>query len=167
MTTVKLMGENIHLAGSFPNSGDLAADFELFSSELKPISLKQFGGRRKLISIVPSIDTQVCAMSSRRLNEMAEQHPQYAFMVVSADLPFAMARFKKVEKLKHIELLSIFRSSDFAQQYGVLMTDGVLQGLTARALLVLDDANRVCYTELVDDIAHEPDYDAALSALKS
>jgi thioredoxin-dependent peroxiredoxin len=166
MNIVKLREEDIHLSGEFPALNSIAPDFELVTSTLQLKSLKQYGNKRKLLSIVPSIDTHICAISARRFNSLASEYPEYSFIVISADLPFAMARFKKSEKLKNIDLLSIFRAPDFADNYGVLMVDGALQGLTARAILVLDEDNSVLYTELVGDISSEPDYDAALVALK-
>jgi thioredoxin-dependent peroxiredoxin len=167
MKTVKLRDDSINLLGDFPETGSVVPEFELVTSTLQLKSLQQYGDKRKLLSIVPSIDTHICATSTRRLNSMAIEHPDFAFMVISADLPFAMARFKKAEKLKKVDFLSIFRSKNFAQDYGVLMSDGALQGLTARAILVLDGKNQVLYSELVEDISSEPDYESALAALKS
>ena len=165
MSCVKSRENIIQLSGDLPTQGSIAPDFELVNSNLKPRSLQQYGRKKKLIATVPAIDSFICAQSSRRIAAMAEDNPDTAFMIVSLDLPFTLARFKKVEKLKKVDLLSAFRAVDFARHYGVLMQDGVLQGMLARAVLLLSDDNRILYAELVADIGHEPDYDAALAAL--
>ncbi len=166
MNSVKSREDRIQLLGEFPSAGCIAPAFELVNSNLKIKSLQQYGATRKLISIVPSVDSYICAISSRRIGAMADDNPQHAFVIISVDLPFAMARFKKVEKLKKVDFLSAYRSADFAHQYGVMMNDGALQGMLARAVLVLAEDNRILYTELVADIGNEPDYEAALAALK-
>lgn len=166
MNSVKSREDIITLKGDFPLPGAIAPEFELISSNFKTKSLNQYGSRRKLLSIVPSVDSYICALSARRMGAMTEENPEFAFMVISVDLPFAMARFKKTEKLKKMDFLSAYRAPEFADKYGVLMKDGVLQGMLARAVLVLAEDNHILYTELVSDISNEPDYDAALAALK-
>jgi thiol peroxidase len=165
MATVKLNGDPVNTNGDLPSVGATAPGFELTDPELKEVSLDSLSGKRKLLNIVPSIDTGVCALSSRKFDEAARDNPQAAFLVISADLPFAMDRFGKSENLDNVHFLSLMRSRQFAEDYGVLLVDGPLAGITTRAVVVLDENNRVVHTELVDDITHEPDYDAALQAL--
>jgi thiol peroxidase (atypical 2-Cys peroxiredoxin) (EC 1.11.1.5) len=114
---------------------------------------------------VPSLDTSVCALSTRKFNEHAKAHPDTVILVISADLPFAQKRFCGNEGLSNVVTLSMMRSRKFAKDYGILLEDGPLAGLTARAVVVLDENNRVRHTELVPEIAQEPDYEAALAAL--
>lgn len=135
--------------------------------DLKDVALKDFAGKRKVLNIVPSLDTAVCATSTRKFNEAAGKLENTVVLVISADLPFAMARFCVAEGLNHVTTLSLMRGRDFMRNYGVKIADSVLSGLTARAVLVLDEHDRVLHAELVDDITHEPDYAAALAVLNS
>ncbi|MBA3903674.1 MAG: thiol peroxidase [Rhodocyclaceae bacterium] len=166
MATVTLAGNPIHLAGQFPKAGDSAPAFSLVGADLKDTSLKDFAGKRKVLNIVPSLDTPVCATSTRKFNEQAGSLPNTVVLVISADLPFAMKRFCETEGLKNVVSLSTLRGRDFMQNYGVAIQDGPLAGLTARAVVVLDENDKVAYTELVPEIKQEPDYAAALAALK-
>lgn len=166
MTTVTLAGNPIHLAGRFPKAGDSAPAFSLVSADLKDTSLKDFAGKRKVLNIVPSLDTPVCATSTRKFNEQAGSLPNTVVLVISADLPFAMKRFCETEGLKNVVSLSTMRGRDFMQNYGVAIQDGPLAGITARAVVVLDENDKVAYTELVPEIKQEPNYAAALAALK-
>lgn len=166
MASVTFKGQPVALAGSFPRVGTEAPAFRLTGGDLSDVGLAAFGDRVKILSIVPSLDTSVCAVSSKRFNEAIGALPGVALVVVSADLPFAQKRFCDSEKLAHITHLSTFRSTDFARDYGVLLAEGPLTGLTARAVLVLDRANTVVHAQLVPEIAQEPDYDAALAAAK-
>jgi thiol peroxidase len=166
MATVTLAGNPIHLAGQFPKAGDSAPAFSLVGTDLKDTSLKDFAGKRKVLNIVPSLDTPVCATSTRKFNEQAGSLPNTVVLVISADLPFAMKRFCETEGLKNVISLSTLRGRDFMQNYGVAIEDGPLAGLTARAVVVLDENDKVAYTELVPEIKQEPDYTAALAALK-
>lgn len=166
MANVIMQGKPVTLSGEFPEIGAQFADFLLVNKKLKNVSLQNFAGKKKFIYTVPSLDTPVCAQSSRKLNELAANFPDLAVLVVSADLPFAMSRFCGSEKLKNLEPLSTMRSADFASDSGLLIADGPLAGLLTRALLVLDEGNKVVYARLSDDIAQEPDFDAALSALE-
>jgi thiol peroxidase len=166
MATVTLAGNPIHLAGQFPKAGDSAPAFSLVGADLKDTSLKDFAGKRKVLNIVPSLDTPVCATSTRKFNEQAGSLPNTVVLVISADLPFAMKRFCETEGLKNVVSLSTLRGRDFMQNYGVAIEDGPLAGLTARAVVVLDENDKVAYTELVPEIKQEPDYAAALAALK-
>lgn len=164
MATVTLKGAPVHLAGALPGVGTQAPDFELVDDALRDRRLADFAGRSRLIYIVPSVDTSVCAASTRRFNELAAGRDALV-IIVSADLPFAQKRFREVEDLKNIVTLSMMRSRRFAEDYGVLIEDGPLAGITARAIVVLDADDRVLHTELVAEISQQPDYEAALAAL--
>ncbi|MCI3953454.1 MAG: thiol peroxidase (atypical 2-Cys peroxiredoxin) [Burkholderiales bacterium] len=166
MANVTLGGNPIKVEGSFPAKGDSAPDFTLTSKDLKDVGLKDFAGKRKVLNIVPSLDTPVCAKSTRIFNERASSMPNTAVLVISADLPFAMNRFCGAEGINNVIPLSTVRGRDFHGRYGVDITDGPLKGLTARAVVVLDENNRVLHSQLVPEIKNEPDYDAALAALK-
>ncbi len=166
MATVTLKGNPIHTIGELPAVGAKAPDFRLTTGELKDVSLESYRGKRKVLNIVPSLDTPVCATSARKFNERASQMANTVVLIVSADLPFASKRFCTAEGLKNVEPLSLVRGKNFAKDYGVLVTDGPLEGLTARAVVVLDESNKVIYRQLVPEIGQEPDYDAALAALK-
>jgi thiol peroxidase len=164
MATVTLKGTPVKLAGELPAPGTRAPDFELVDDALRDRRLADFSGRPKLIYVVPSIDTSVCAASTRRLNELAAGKNAQV-IVVSADLPFAQKRFCEAGDLKNIVTLSMMRSRDFARDYGLLIEDGPLAGIAARAVIVLGADDRVLYTELVPEISRQPDYEAALVAL--
>ena len=166
MSSVTLGGNPINVAGNFPKAGDAAADFSLTGKDLKEVSLKDFAGKRKVLTIVPSLDTPVCQTSTRKFNEQAGSLANTVVLVVSGDLPFAMKRFCEAEGLNNVVTLSSFRGRDFHSNYGVDITDGPLKALTARAVVVLDENNKVKYSQLVPEIKNEPDYDAALAALK-
>ncbi len=166
MTAVTLGGNPISVAGTFPKPGDQAPDFSLTTKDMKDVGLGQYAGKRKILNIVPSLDTPVCAKSTRLFNEKASSMANTVVLVVSADLPFAMNRFCSAEGLNNVVTLSTFRGRDFHAKYGVDITDGALKGLTARAVVVLDESNKVIYSQLVPEIKQEPDYDAALAALK-
>lgn len=167
MSVVLLQGKEIHISGKLPPLEETAPDFVLVNQDLEDIPLSNFKGKNKIISIVPSLDTPVCAISTKKFNQIIETLEDSVCIVISADLPFAMARFCSAERYKNIITLSMMRSRDFARDYGVLIEDGPLAGITARAVVVLDKENIVCYTELVDEITDEPNYDEALKALKS
>jgi len=165
MAKITLRGNPIHSNGELPKVGSKAPDFKLTTKDLKDVSLADYKGRKKLLNIVPSLDTPVCAMSTRKFNEHAKQHKDSVILIVSADLPFAMGRFCGVEHLDNVVPLSLMRDKKFAQDYGVLLQDGPLAGVTARAVVVLDANDKVVYTEMVPEIANEPDYEKALKAL--
>lgn len=166
MATLTFKGNPINTNGDLPAIGETAPDFKLVTAESKDITLADFAGKKKLLNIVPSLDTSVCALSTRKFNEHAKAHPDTVILVISADLPFAQKRFCGSEGLSNVVTLSMMRSRKFAKDYGVLLEDGPLAGLTARAVVVLDQNNRVLHTELVPEIAQEPNYEAALVALK-
>jgi thiol peroxidase len=165
MATITLRGNKIHTNGEMPSAGSKAPDFVLVNGELGNVKLENFKGKKKLLNIVPSLDTPVCQTSTRKFNDFAKARQDVVFLTVSADLPFAMGRFCGAEKLENVVPLSMMRSRNFAKDYGVLIEDGPLAGITARAVVVLDQDDRVIYTQLVGEIAEEPDYDAALAAL--
>ncbi len=167
MATITLKGTPIHTNGNLPAIGSQAPDFVLVDAALKDVTLASYAGRKKLLNIVPSLDTPVCAMSTRRFSAAVKDHPEAVFLMVSADLPFAMSRFCKAEGTENVITLSLMRSRDFARDYGVLIEDGPLAGITARAVVVLDAADKVIYTQLVPEIGQEPDYELALSALRA
>lgn len=165
MATITLHDNEIHTSGDLPRVGSKAPDFTLTGRDLNDVSLGNWTGKRKLISIFPSIDTPVCALSTRKFNEYARENPDAVMLMVSADLPFAQKRFCGDEGLENVQTLSTFRSDDFGRNYGVLIEDGPLQGLMARGVVVVDENDTVVHSELVPEIGQEPDYDAALKAL--
>ncbi len=165
MATITLKGDKVHTAGDLPNVGARAPEFTLTDSGLADVSLNNWHGRRKLLNIFPSIDTPVCALSTRKFNEYASDNKDVVMIMISADLPFAHKRFCGDEGLDNVITLSTMRSPDFARDYGVLIEDGPLAGLTARAVLVIDENGMIVHAELVPEIASEPDYETALSVL--
>jgi len=166
MSTVTLKGNPVTVAGSLPPKGALASDFQLVGKDLKNVSLRDYAGKRKVLNIVPSLDTPTCQKSTRVFNEKASGMNNTVVLVVAADLPFAMSRFCGAEGLNNVVTLSTLRDRNFHRAYGVDIVDGALEGLTARAVVVLDENNKVMHSELVGEIANEPNYDAALAALK-
>jgi thioredoxin-dependent peroxiredoxin len=165
MATVTLKGNPVNVGGHFPKPGDSAPDFSLTAGDLSEVSLATYVGKRKVLNIVPSLDTPTCAKSTRVFNEKASGMKNTVVLVIAADLPFAMSRFCGAEGLKDVVTLSTFRGKDFHAKYGVDIADGPLRGLTARGVVVLDEHNKVKHAELVPEIAQEPNYDAALAAL--
>jgi len=166
MTNVTLKGNPVPVAGQLPKAGAHAADFTLVNKDLQNVSLEAFAGKRKVLNIVPSLDTPTCQQSTRVFNEKAAGVANAVVLVVSADLPFAMGRFCGAEGLNNVITLSTLRDSGFHRRYGVDIVGGPLEGLTARAVVVLDENNRVLHSELVPEIANEPNYEAALAVLK-
>lgn len=162
MAKVTLKGNLIHTNGDLPAQGSKAPEFQLVDQDLNNRSLKDYKGKRKILSIVPSLDTSTCSTSAKKFNEAMKNHPKAMVLVISADLPFAQKRFCGAENLKNIVTLSMMRTKDFAKDYGVLIQDGPLAGICARAIVVLDENDHVLYTQLVPEIAQEPDYDKAL-----
>jgi thiol peroxidase len=166
MATITLKGNEIHTNGELPAPGSQAPDFKLVDADLGDKSLADYAGQKKLLNIVPSLDTPVCATSTKKFNEAAAAgRDNVVMLVISADLPFAMGRFCGVEDIDKVLPLSMMRSRNFAKDYGVLIEDGPLAGITARAIVILDESDKVVYTELVPEIGQEPDYDKALAAL--
>ena len=166
MATITLKGNPIHTSGELPAPGATAPDFKLTKADLADVGLKDFAGQKKILNVVPSLDTGVCATSAKKFNEAVAKLTGVVLLNVSADLPFAAGRFCESNGLKNVVALSTFRSPDFAKAYGVAIVDGPLAGLTARAVVVLDAQNKVLHAELVPEIAQEPDYAAALAAVR-
>lgn len=162
---ITLKGNPINLQGNFPEVGSIAPDFKLTSASLSDVGLEEFSGKKKVISILPSLDTPVCATSTQKFNTEVASKDGVQLLVVSADLPFAASRFCEANSAGDTQTLSTMRNNSFASDYGVLMADGPLAGLTARAVLVLDEDNKVLHAELVPEIAQEPNYESALAAL--
>lgn len=165
MAKVTLNGNVFNTSGELPAVGSMAPDFHLVDGRLNDVSLADYRGRKVIMNIVPSLDTPTCATSSIKFNAHAAVHHDAVVLIISADLPFAQGRFCGAEGLENVVPLSMMRSRDFARDYGVLIIDGPLAGITARAVVVLDADGKVKYTQLVPEIADEPDYDAALAAL--
>lgn len=165
MPAVSLGGKPVAIRGRFPQKGDAAAAFSLVGKDLANVTLDQFAGKRKILNIFPSIDTPTCAMSVRQFNTKANGLANTVVLCISADLPFAQARFCGAEGLENVITLSAMRGRKFLQDYGVEIADGPLEGVSARAVVVLDEGNRVLHSELVSEIKNEPDYQAALAVL--
>jgi thiol peroxidase len=165
MATITLQGNEIHTTGELPPVGGKGPDFTLTDKDLNDVSLSQWMGKKKVLSIFPSVDTPVCALSTKKFNDHAREHDDTVMLMISADLPFAQKRFCGAEDLENVHTLSTMRDTEFARNYGVLIADGPLAGLTARAVVVLDENDTVVHSELVGEIASEPDYEAALKAL--
>lgn len=166
MATITLGGNTIHTSGELPKKGQKAPDFLLTGADLSDVSLKDFAGKRKILNIVPSLDTGVCAASARRFNQEAAKLNNVVILSISNDLPFAQKRFCAAEGIKAVTPLSELRSRQFGEAYGLRITDGKMAGLLSRAVVVLDENDTVLYTEQVPEIAQEPNYDQALAALK-
>lgn len=166
MANITHRGNPVHTIGELPAVGSRAPDFRLTDAGLNDVTLADFRGKKKLLNIFPSIDTPTCALSTRKFNEHAAKHPNAAILMVSADLPFAHQHFCSVENTHNVKTLSMLRDRDFARDYGVLLLDGLYQGITARAIVVIDENDKVVYTELVPEIRQEPNYEQALAALK-
>ena len=165
MAKISLHGTECNTNGELPVVGSAAPELHLTNGELGDVKLADYTGKKKLLNIVPSLDTPTCATSTIKFNKAAKGRDDVVVLIVSADLPFAQGRFCTGEKLDNVIPLSIMRSKNFAKDYGVLIQDGPLAGITARAVVVLDENDKVIYTQLVPEIGEEPDYDSALAAL--
>ncbi len=166
MATTHFKGTPVHTNGELPAVGAKAPDFKLVAGDLSDATLADFAGKKKILNIVPSLDTPVCAASARHFNEDASVLDNTVVLVISADLPFAQGRFCTTEGLENVTTLSMMRDRNFAKDYGVLLVDGPLAGICARAVVVLDENDTVVYTQLVDEITTEPNYVAALLAAR-
>ncbi|MCW1972519.1 UNVERIFIED_ORG: thiol peroxidase [Pantoea agglomerans] len=164
--TVHFQGNPVAVAGQFPQPGDSVNAFTLVAKKLSNVSLSEYAGKRKILNIFPSVDTGVCASSVRKFNQLAGELNNTVVLCISADLPFAQSRFCGADNLNNVVTLSTLRGGEFKKDFGVEIADGALQGLTARAVIVLDEHDKVLYSQLVNEITTEPDYDAALAALK-
>lgn len=166
MSTVTLGGNPIEVAGNFPKVGDSAPALSLVATDLSDVTLATYAGKRKVLNIVPSLDTPTCQTSTRKFNAEAGALANTVVLVIAADLPFAMKRFCETEGLANVVSLSTMRGREFLNNYGVEIASGPLVGLTARAVVVLDENDKVIHAQLVPEIKDEPDYAAALAALK-
>ena len=166
MATITLKGNAIETVGVLPAKGAAAPAFTLVRTDLSEATLAQYKGKKVVLNIFPSIDTPTCAASVRQFNKTAGELANTAVLCISADLPFAHTRFCETDGLKNVESLSVFRSPAFGKDYGVTITTGPIAGLLSRAIVVIDAAGKVIHTEQVPEIAQEPDYQAALAALK-
>ena len=165
MSSITFRGQGIETSGNLPAVGSQAPDFQLARTDLSEATLADYQGRKKVLNIFPSIDTGVCATAVRTFNQKAASIENAVVLCISMDLPFAQNRFCGAEGIQNVEMLSAFRSS-FPRDYGLQITSGPILGLCSRAVVVLDESDRVIYTEQVPEIAQEPDYDKALEALK-
>lgn len=165
MTTITFKNDPVETVGTLPAVGSAAPDFTLTGTDLGDVALSDFTGKRVVLNIFPSVDTGVCAASVRKFNELAASLENTAVVCVSADLPFAQDRFCGAEGIDNVVTASTFRSS-FGTDYGVAQQTGPMAGLMSRAVVVLDENHQVIYTEQVPEIGQEPDYDAAVAALK-
>ncbi len=165
MAQLTLKGNPINSSGSLPEVGASATDFTLVANDLSDATLATFSGKKKILSIFPSVDTGTCATSIRTFNEKAASLGDTVVLNISADLPFAQSRFCGAEGIENVQTLSSFRST-FSNDYGLTFSDGPLAGLCSRAIIVLDENNTVLHTEQVTEITEEPNYDAALAAIK-
>lgn len=164
MATIKLKGNPVNTIGDLPSVGTDAPDFTLTKNDLSETKLADFNGKKKVLNIFPSLDTPVCAASVRRFNIDAANLENTVVLNISYDLPFAQKRHCASEGIEDSLTLSAFRSA-FADDYNVKIADGPLKGLCSRAVVILDENNRVIYTEQVPEITQEPDYDAAIASL--
>ncbi|MGD9731018.1 MAG: thiol peroxidase [Desulfamplus sp.] len=167
MAKITLKGNQIETIGELPAKGSKAPSFSLVGTDLADVGLNDFAGKNVVLNIFPSIDTPVCAASTRRFNKVAGESENTVVLCISADLPFAHSRFCEVEGLKNVIPLSVFRDKKFGADYGITITTGPIAGLLSRALVIIDKTGSIAYTEQVPEIAQEPNYDAALSALSA
>lgn len=165
MSSVTFLGESVSVTGSLPMVGQPAPALMLTADDMSEKTLSDFAGKQKILNIFPSLDTPTCAASVRAFNAKAGTRPDTVVLCISADLPFAQSRFCGAEGLDHVINLSTFRHPEFLTSYGVLLAEGPLAHLAARAVVVMDAHNTVKYVELVREIADEPNYTAALAAL--
>ncbi len=165
MARVSWQGSHFEISGDLPTVGSRAADVSLVNTDLCDMSLANWMGKRKILNIFPSIDTPICAKSVVAFDKLSAGHDDIAMLMISYDLPFAHLRFRKEQGLERVVQLSAIRHAGFGENYGVLITEGPLAGMFARAIVVLDENNTVVHRELVEDLDNEPDYVAALAAL--
>lgn len=165
MATVTLKGQPVDVAGTLPQKGQAAPAWQLTAGDLSDVTLGDFAGKKKILNIFPSIDTPTCATSVRKFNQQASSLPDTVVLCISADLPFAQKRFCGAEGIDNVVTLSTLRGGEFLAHYGVLQSSGPLANLAARAVVVLDEHDKVLHAELVAEIGQEPDYSAALAVL--
>ena len=165
MAKVTLEGNEFNTNGELPAVGSAAPDFKLTTGELSDVTLADYKGKKKLLNIVGSLDTSTCVISARKFDEYAKEHADTVILVISADLPFAQGCVCTGEKLDNVIPLSMMRDKNFAKDYGILIQDGPITGLISRSVVVIDENDKVVYTQLVPEFTNEPDYDSALKAL--
>lgn len=165
MSKVTFHGNPVEVGGSFPQVGSQAPAFKLVAGDLSEKGLADFAGKRKVLNIFPSIDTGVCASSVRHFNQDAAKLDNAVVLCISADLPFAQGRFCGAEGIENVTMLSTLRGREFLEDYGVAIEDGPLAGLATRAVVVLDEHDKVLHAQRVPEIGQEPDYASALAAL--
>ncbi len=166
MSTITFKGMEVHTNGTLPVVGTMAPAFKLVQTDLMDLSLSELKGKKVILNIFPSLDTGVCAASVRRFNKEAAGLNNTVILAISKDLPFAHTRFCTVEGIQNVKPLSVFRDTDFEKKYGVLLIDGPLQGLLARAVVAIDENGKVIYTELVPEITQEPNYEAVMAHIQ-
>lgn len=166
MAKITLKGNEVNTNSDIVTKGSIAPDFILVDSDLQDVNLSSFDGKNKILSIVPSLDTPVCQKSTLVFNEKVAGLDDTVMLIVSSDLPFAMKRFCTSESLANVMPVSMMRSRNFAKDYGVLLVDGPLSGITTRAIVTISKDNKVLHSELVTEIADEPNYQAALDSIK-
>lgn len=166
MAKITLKGNEVNTNSDIVTKGSIAPDFILVDSDLQDVNLSSFDGKNKILSIVPSLDTPVCQKSTLVFNEKVAGLDDTVMLIVSSDLPFAMKRFCSSESLTNVMPVSMMRSRNFAKDYGVLLVDGPLSGITTRAIVTISKDNKVLHSELVTEIADEPNYQAALDSIK-
>jgi thiol peroxidase len=160
MVKITFKGSPIHTSGKIPARLSIAPDFRLVDKDLKDRNLSEFSGKKKVIATVPSLDTGVCSMMTKQLNDLAKKHSEAVFITISADLPFAQNRFCSAEGVSNVIMLSTMRNHDFGREYGLLIIDGPLEGVLARSVMVLDEKDKLIYGELVSEITKEPNFTA-------
>lgn len=166
MAKITLKGNAVQTAGNLPAKGTIAPDFKLTKTDLSDITLKDFTGKKIVLNIFPSLDTSVCAASVRKFNAEVSKLNNTVVLCISKDLPFAHGRFCTTEGLNNVVPLSELRDDSFSKAYGVKIIDGPLAGVFSRAVVVVDASGKVVYSEQVPEITQEPDYEAALNAVK-
>jgi thiol peroxidase len=166
MASVTLKGNACNLSGNLPKKGDAAPAFSLVKQDLSPLSLADLKGKTTILLTVPSLDTGVCAIETKKFNEKASALPGATVVVASSDLPFAIKRFCAAEGIQNVHGASDLRDRGFAERWGVAIKDGPLAGVMARAAFVIGSDGKVKYAALVPEITQEPDYDAILAAAK-
>ncbi len=165
MAKITLKGNEVNTNSEIVSPGSTAPDFTLVDSNLNNVSLSTYEGMNKILSIVPSLDTPVCQKSTITFNEKVSSMKDTVMLIVSSDLPFAMSRFCSQESLDNVVSLSMMRSRSFAKDYGVLLLDGPLAGITTRAIVTISKENNILHSELVSEIANEPNYEAAINSI--
>ena len=165
MTKIAFKGNPVNTSGSLPKVGETAPDFNLVNSSLEEVKLSDYKGKNVVLNIFPSLDTGVCAASVRKFNKEATSLDNTVVLGISTDLPFAASRFCSAEGIENVVTLSVFRNDQFAKDYGVLLVDGPMKGLTARAVVTVNPEGKVIYNQLVPEITEEPDYDSAINSI--